>query len=102
MDPNAQLVLYLSVGLLSLAAIGVGLAAAWRSSRRQGDQTPSRPSATGQVTPPDERLSDGDAALAAPRRHIRDRVVRIVALCYLAAVAVVGTQIAVRCMAFAW
>lgn len=80
---NEQLVLYLSVGLLSLAALGVGIAAAWRSSRRHAETTLARPGATG-----DPPLSDSDGDLAAPRRQIRDRVVRIVALSYLVAVAV--------------
>jgi diguanylate cyclase (GGDEF)-like protein len=87
-DPNAQLVLYLSVGLLSLAALGVGIAAAWRSNRRHAETTLGRPGTTGQAPAPDERLPEGDSHLAAPRRQIRDRVVRIVALCYLVAVAV--------------
>jgi diguanylate cyclase (GGDEF)-like protein len=73
---------------LSLAAIGVGIAAAWRSSRRHAETAPTRRDATGKAPPPEERLPDGDRDLAAPRRHIRDRVVRIVALSYLVAVAV--------------
>lgn len=88
MDPNAELVLYLSVGLLSLAALGVGIAAAWRSSRQHAETAPMRPGATGQAAVPDERLPDSDSDLAAPRRQIRDRVVRIAALSYLVAVAV--------------
>jgi diguanylate cyclase (GGDEF)-like protein len=87
-DPNAQLVLYLSVGLLSLGAVGVGIAAAWRSGRRQVDATQDRPGGAGQP-PLDDGVLDDDGALAAPRRPIRDRAVRIVALSYLVAVAVV-------------
>jgi diguanylate cyclase (GGDEF)-like protein len=83
-----QLVLYLSVGLLLLAALGVGIAAAWRSNRRHADTAPTRRDAMGDRPLPDDHLADRESDLAAPRRQIRDRVVRIVALSYLVAVAV--------------
>ncbi|MET0771888.1 MAG: GGDEF domain-containing protein [Candidatus Limnocylindrales bacterium] len=88
MTNEQQLVLYLSVGLLSLAAVGVGIAAAWRSSRRHADATSPRQGGAGQAPPPDDRPSEGEGDLAAPRRPVRDRMLRIVALSYLAAVAV--------------
>ncbi len=84
-----ELVLALSVGLLSLAAVGVGIAAAWRSSRRTDDRG-STPDARGLAMPGalDDPRSGGDAELVAPRRATRDRAVRVVALTYLVAVAV--------------
>jgi diguanylate cyclase (GGDEF)-like protein len=84
-----QLVLILSVGLLTLAALGAGIAAAGHSGRRQGDATaPTRAGGTG-APPLDDSPSQGDGELDAPRRVIRDQAVRVVALCYLVAVAVV-------------
>ncbi|MFN8518601.1 MAG: GGDEF domain-containing protein [Chloroflexota bacterium] len=88
---NDELVLILSVGLLSLAALGIGLVAAWLSSHRR-----TEPGATpgagrlGLPRQPDEPAPEGDGDLVAPRRAIRDRIVRVVALSYLVAVAVVA------------
>ena len=49
MTNEQQLVLYLSVGLLSLAAVGVGIAAAWRTNRRHADATSPRQGRAGQA-----------------------------------------------------
>ncbi|MCY7416949.1 MAG: GGDEF domain-containing protein [Chloroflexi bacterium] len=80
------------VGVLSIGAVCVGLAAAWFSGRRfagstsrghrpfQGAQDPGTTGHDGAQEPDDE--------LTAPRPHVRDRVIRIVALVFLAAVAV--------------
>jgi diguanylate cyclase (GGDEF)-like protein len=89
-DPIDQLVLVLSVGLLTLAAFGAGLAAAWHSRRRQSDAVPiTRTGATGALPLPDDPSSPQDGELDAPRHSVRERVIRVVALCYLVAVAVV-------------
>lgn len=89
---NDELVLSLSVGLMTLAALGVGLVAMWLSSHRGGEAAgaPVRGRA-GLSRQPDDPVSggEGDGDLVAPRRVIRERVVRVVALSYLVAVAVV-------------
>jgi len=84
---NQELVLNLSVGLLSLAALGAGIAAAWLSSPRRGEAGTTAGGDT--PWPSEDARVEGDGDLVAPRRAIRDRVVRVVALSYLVAVAVV-------------
>jgi diguanylate cyclase (GGDEF)-like protein len=86
---NDELVLILSVGLLSLAALGVGLVAAWLSSHRQAEARTPGAARMSLPRPPDDPSPEGDGDLVAPRRVIRDRVVRVVALSYLVAVAMV-------------
>ena len=87
--PDNQPALIVSVGLLSIGAICVGLAAAWYSGRRYAessgqDDRPVRPAQDGAASEPTVAQDD---ELTAPRRHVRDRAIRIVALVFLASVA---------------
>ncbi len=84
-----QLVLYLSVGLLVLAAFGAGLAAVWHSARRNDEAAPTRVGGAGLPWPPDDPQSPRDGELDPPRRAIRDQAIRVVALSYLVAVGAV-------------
>ena len=77
------------VGVLFIGAMSVGLAAAWYSGRRYAEAAPreDRPfrDAPDQAGPGPAVEQDDD--LSVPRRQVRERAVRIVALTFLAAVA---------------
>jgi len=79
------------VGVLSIGAVCVGLAAAWFSGRRYAGSTPGgdRPfqGAQDQGTTGHDGAQEPDDELTAPRPHVRDRAIRIVALVFLASVA---------------
>ncbi len=105
--PIEQLALLLGVGLLSVGAMCVGLVAAWLAGRRSaGADLPGRGGSRFGMPGDGERMGgagealeggsadadptlSGDGALDAPRRWVRDRAVRIVALLFLVAVVVV-------------
>ncbi len=101
-----QLVLLVGVGVLSIGAMCVGLTAAWYSGRRYAGSTASTgdrplPPASDEAEPSSRPGSDDDPL--SPRRWVRERAVRIVALVFLASVVTLvacsntwdGTEVAI-------
>ncbi len=84
---NNELAL-VGASVLTIGAVCVGLAAAWYSGRRYA-QTSGRDGQPVEAAPEraDPATAGPEDELTAPRRHVRDRAIRIVALVFLSSVA---------------